>query len=137
MTENCIFCKIVAGTAPCFQIARDDRALAFMDINPANPGHVLVVSAEHAPDLHAISPEGLAAVAGMAQRVAGALEKVLAPDGISLIQANGPGAAQSVAHFHIHVLPRKMGDQLPINWLLSPGDRTAIAALAERLRAVL
>ncbi|MBF0391219.1 MAG: HIT domain-containing protein [Alphaproteobacteria bacterium] len=137
MIETCIFCKIVAGLAPCFEIARDDRALAFMDINPASPGHVLVVSTEHAADLHGVSPEGLAAAALMARRVAGAVEKVLAPDGINLIQANGPGAAQSVAHFHIHVLPRKMGDQLPINWLLSPGDRTAIGALAERLKAAL
>lgn len=135
MSQDCVFCRIIAGTLPSYRICEDDAAMAFMDINPANPGHVLVVPREHAPDLFGLSPAALSAAAVMAQRVAGAVQAELAPDGVNLVQANGPGAAQSVAHVHIHVLPRRLGDNLAMNWGLVPGDREAIAALAERLRA--
>lgn len=135
MSQDCIFCKIVAGTLPSFRLCEDDKVVAFMDINPANPGHVLVVPREHAPDLFSASPSALAAATAMAQRVARAVQAELAPDGLNLVQANGPGAAQSVGHLHIHVLPRRLGDGLAMNWGPVPGDRDAIATLAGRLRA--
>lgn len=135
MGEDCVFCRIGAGTLPSFRLCEDAHAMAFMDINPANPGHALVVPREHAADLMTVSPAALAAAAAMVQRVAKAIQAELAPDGINLVQANGPGAAQSVAHFHIHVLPRRMDDGLAMNWGLRPGDHDAIASLAERLRA--
>ena len=59
------------------------------------------------------------------------------PYGLNIVQANGPGAAQSVAHFHWHVLPRVKGDDLSLNWPLRPGDKTALADAAERLRLAL
>jgi histidine triad (HIT) family protein len=59
------------------------------------------------------------------------------PDGLNLLQANGPGAAQSVPHFHLHILPRRLDDGLAVNWALRPGDRGRIAELAERIRALL
>jgi histidine triad (HIT) family protein len=62
---------------------------------------------------------------------------VLTPDGLNLVQANGPGAAQSVFHFHVHVFPRRNGDRASLNWSLTPGDKDAIAALAERIRSKL
>ncbi len=137
MTQDCIFCRIVAGEVPSFTIAEDAHSLAFMDINPANTGHVLVVPKEHAANIFEVSPSALAATASTAQRVAKAVQEVVAPAGLNLLQANGPGAAQSVQHFHLHVLPRRFGDDLPMNWPLRPGDRDAIAALAERLKAAL
>ncbi|PIW26201.1 MAG: HIT family protein [Rhodospirillales bacterium CG15_BIG_FIL_POST_REV_8_21_14_020_66_15] len=136
MTQDtdCIFCKIVAGQVPCFKLAEDVRALAFMDISPANPGHALVIAKAHAPDLFAVDPEDLTAVVRLAQRVAAAIRDELDPPGMNLLQANGPAAAQSVAHFHVHVLPRRMDDGLAMNWRLAPGNMDVIAALAERLR---
>jgi histidine triad (HIT) family protein len=65
------------------------------------------------------------------------VQKVFSPYGLNLVQANGPGAAQSVAHFHWHVLPRAKGDGLLMNWPLQQGDREAIRSAAERIRAVL
>jgi histidine triad (HIT) family protein len=56
---------------------------------------------------------------------------------LNLVQTNGEGAQQSVKHFHIHVLPRKLGDQLKLDWGATPGDRDAIAALAEKIRTFL
>jgi histidine triad (HIT) family protein len=69
------------------------------------------------------------------RKVATAIEKTVKPDGLNLLQANGPGAAQSVFHFHMHILPRRLGDELKMNWGLKPGDKTEIAALAEKIRA--
>jgi len=135
--ESCIFCKIVAGDVPSFKLADDARSFAMLDINPVNPGHTLVLSKHHAPTLAASRDADLAAVMATARRLAAAIERALAPDGINLVQANGPGAAQSVPHFHMHIVPRRLGDDLKMNWPLIPGDRAALAAMAERIRAAL
>lgn len=131
---NCIFCKIVSGTIPCFRVYEDAATLAFLDINPINPGHTLVIPRHHAPNLVASDERDLAAVMATARRVAAGIEKVLAPHGMNLLQANGPGAAQSVMHFHLHIIPRVAGDDLKMNWALQPGDKAALAGLAERIR---
>ena len=131
---NCIFCKIVAGEIPCFKLHEDDATLAFMDINPASEGHALVIPKEHAADVHAVSEAAIAATVVTAKKVATAIEKTLHPGGMNLVQCNGPAAAQSVMHFHMHVLPRSEGDGLALNWGLEPGDMDAIGALAERIR---
>ncbi len=132
---DCIFCKIVAGEIPCFKLHEDAATLAFMDINPANGGHALAIPREHWEDIHSVPDELLAATASTAKRVAAAIAASLAPDGINLVQANGPGAAQSVFHFHMHVLPRRNGDELKINWGPRPGDLEEIKAVYERIRA--
>ena len=132
---DCIFCKIVAGTIPCFKVYEDGETLAFMDINPGNDGHCLVIPKDHAPDLYSISDAAISATARAAKKVARAVNTVVAPDGINLVQANGKGAEQSVFHFHLHVLPRKVGDELKLNWGLRPGDMDAIGKLAEKVRA--
>jgi histidine triad (HIT) family protein len=134
---NCIFCKIVVGQMPCFKLLEDDDTLAFMDIYPANDGHALVIAKEHCPTLFDISDEALAAVSRSVSKVARAVNQALSPNGLNLVQANGPGAQQSVAHFHIHVLPRKQGDDLKLNWGAKPGDPKTIGAIAEKIRAKL
>ncbi len=134
---DCVFCKIVAGQIPAQKLFEDEETIAIMDINPAQDGHCLVIAKAHHPTVFEIPPEAFAAVARSLVRVARAVNRALAPDGLNLIQANGPGAGQSVPHFHVHVLPRRLGDGLKINWEAKPGDRTRIAALAERIRALL
>ena len=67
--------------------------------------------------------------------MAAAIDKTLQPEGLNLLQCNGPAAAQSVLHFHMHVLPRKNGDDLRLNWGLEPGDMEAIGQLAQRISA--
>ncbi len=138
MSENdCIFCRIVAGEIPCHKLYEDDATLAFMDINPANPGHTLVIPKDHWPHIGAISDAALARVAVTAGIIARAVTAALAPDGLNLVQANGPAAAQSVAHFHLHVLPRRSNDGLRLNWGLNPGQPQEVAAYADRIRTAL
>ena len=132
--SDCIFCKIIAGEIPCFRLFEDDATLAFMDINPASEGHALVIPKEHAENVLAVSDDAISATARTAKRIAAAIEQTLQPAGINLLQANGPAAAQSVMHFHMHVLPRQPGDDLKLNWGLEPGDMDAIGHLADRIR---
>ncbi|MFQ5935765.1 MAG: HIT family protein [Acidiferrobacterales bacterium] len=131
---NCIFCKIVAGEIPCFKLYEDDQTIAFMDINPGNEGHALVVPKEHWEDVYTIPADLMATTAKTVQKIAEAVNKTLSPDGINLVQANGKGAAQSVFHFHMHVLPRRIGDDLKMNWGLRAGDMDAIKAIFERIK---
>ncbi len=134
---NCVFCKIVAGKLPCFKLHEDAATIAFMDINPANPGHALAVSKGHWPTVDVIPAEVLASVARTAQRIAKAVMKELKPEGVNLMQANGEGAGQSVPHLHIHVMPRRANDGLILNWQPKPGDMKEIEAVYQRLKAAL
>ena len=131
---DCLFCGIVAGSIPSETIDSDERTVAFMDINPATPGHALVVPREHSADLLEIGPEDLTATILAAQRLSKRMEDVLEPDGINLINACGAAAWQTVFHFHIHVVPRYEDDPLKLPWVPEPGDSKEIASVAQRLR---
>lgn len=134
---SCIFCRIVAGELPCFKLFEDEATIAFMDINPVNPGHALAVSKGHWPTVDVIPPDILAGVARTAQRVATAAMRVLEPTGVNLLQSNGAGAGQSVPHLHMHVIPRRAGDTVTLNWSYTPGDKAEIEAICHRLKAAL
>ena len=134
-TEDCIFCKIVAGEIPSFKIYEDQHTLAFMDINPANRGHALAIPKAHSPNLFESSDETLAVTVATARKVAEAVQKTVNPDGLNLVQANGPGAAQSVFHLHLHVIPRFTDDNLMLNWGMNPGDMDEIKALSQEIAA--
>jgi histidine triad (HIT) family protein len=135
--QTCIFCKIVAGQIPCFKLLEDDQTIAFMDINPVNPGHALAVAKGHWPTVDVTPPDILAAVARSAQRIAQAVMSELSPVGVNLLQANGAGAGQSVPHLHIHIMPRRAGDDVMLNWEPKPGERAEIEAVYQRLKAAL
>jgi histidine triad (HIT) family protein len=134
---DCIFCKIVAGEIPCFKLYEDAETLAFMDINPVHDGHCLVIPKAHSANVFEIMPEDFAAAARTAAKVAKAVNAAVQPDGINLMQANGEGAGQSVGHFHLHIIPRRMNDGLLVNWELRPGDHDGIAAVAALVREFL
>ena len=128
---NYIFCKIVNGQLPCFRVYENDETLAFMDINPVATGHVLVIPKQHRENLYAMIDDELASTMTTARIVANSVNRKLSPDDISLIQANGKGAAQSALHFHIHVMPRKLGDELKIKLELIPSDMQKIKTAAD------
>jgi histidine triad (HIT) family protein len=135
VTDDCIFCRIVAGELPATIVAEDERAIAFMDISPATRGHVLVVPRAHSRDIHGIAPEDLAGAAALAARVAGLARDRLGADGVNLINSSGSAAWQTVFHFHIHVIPRYAGDPLRLPWSPGSGDPQEIAQAAAALTA--
>lgn len=133
-TDDCIFCKIVARELPAMIIDEDEQTLAFMDIAPATKGHALVIPKRHATDLWEIEPDQLAAVSVAAQRIALRLRDRLPVDGVNLINSCRPAAWQTVFHFHMHVIPRYVGDPLRLPWDPSPGETDDIAVIAAQLR---
>ena len=134
MAEDCLFCGIVDGSVPSQTIDSDERTVAFMDINPATPGHALVVPRAHSADLMEVGPEDLAASMAAAQRLARRMDEVLEPDGFNILNACGPAAWQTVFHFHLHVIPRYEDDPLKLPWVPGAGEESEIAEIAQRLR---
>lgn len=131
MSEDCVFCGIVAGELPSYDLYEDDDVLAFLDANPVAEGHALVVPTAHRERLTDLDADETAAVFDAARRVAGAIEAALEPDGYNLFQANGAAAGQEVFHSHVHVVPRTEGDGVALAF--EPGDLTE--ETAERVQA--
>jgi histidine triad (HIT) family protein len=132
---ECVFCQIVADTGKCVLLTEDAEAIAFMDIHPANPGHSLVIPKGHWPTVFDIPPDVFAAVARLVVCVAAGVQRALDPMGLSLVQANGSAAHQTVPHLHVHVLPRQDDDRLLLNWpRASASDLGGIVELAARIR---
>ena len=135
---DCIFCKIVTGEIPSEKVYEDDRVLAFLDINPLNDGHLLVIPKAHAATIFEISEADLLAVMSATHKLAAAVQKALNPDGANLLQLNGRAANQMVAHLHVHIGPRWSGDGLTISqWDLVPGDMEKVKAVANQIRSAL
>ena len=137
MSADCVFCKIRDGQIPSFKIHEDERTVTFMDINPLNSGHCLVVTKAHAATIFEADVEDLMAAIAAAKRVALAIREALKPDGLNILQANGAAAFQSVPHFHLHLIPRWANDGKGFDWKPVPGNREVIMKNGERLRALL
>jgi histidine triad (HIT) family protein len=137
MTTDCVFCKIRDGQIPSLKVFEDEQTLAFMDINPLNSGHCLVITKNHAATLFDAEVGDLQAAIATAQRVALAIREGLKPDGLNMLQANGAAAFQSVLHFHLHLIPRWSNDGKGFDWKMVPGNREQIMKAGERLRALL
>ena len=116
--EDCIFCQIIAHEAPAVFVYEDDAVAVFMDIYPATRGHCLIVPRQHVRNLYDVTPELAAAVMAVAVRLAPALRDVTNADGMNLWQSSEHVAGQVVFHFHMHLLPRYVGDGLHV-----PGNR--------------
>jgi histidine triad (HIT) family protein len=106
---NNIFAKILRGELPCHKVYEDDKALAFLDIMPRAPGHALVLPKAPARNLLDVSPDDLAHVMQVAQKIAKASMKVFGADGITVQQFNESAGGQVVFHLHVHVIPRHEG----------------------------
>jgi histidine triad (HIT) family protein len=131
---RCIFCSIVAGTAPSFRVYQDAQVLAFMDINPVSEGHLLVIPKRHYETLLESDEESLLAVMSISRRIAVALKRALQPDGIGVHQLNGSAAGQTIFHYHMHLIPRNYGASMQIH-SRTPGDPKRLAEIAGRIRA--
>ena len=107
----CTFCEILAGKLPSSMVYQDERCSAFMDIQPVNPGHVLVIPNHHAAFLCELGEETGAHLFNVGQRVVQALRQTgLKCEGVNLFLADGEAAGQEVFHVHLHVFPRCHGD---------------------------
>ena len=134
---DCVFCKIVAKAIPATVVHEDEHTLAFMDIGQVNPGHVLVAVKKHADNLYALDDAQAAAALRSAARVARAIRAAFDPQGLSVYQANGKAAGQTVFHFHMHLVPRHEADGMALTWPVKNPPREKLVEDAERIRAKL
>ena len=130
---NCVFCAVVGGRAEASFVYEDQQVVAFMDINPVTPGHLLVVPRDHLPALADVDGTLGALMFNVAQELAAAIRASdLRSDGINLFYADGAAALQEVFHAHLHVFPRYPDDgfEIDANWGTNPSreDLDAVAA---------
>jgi histidine triad (HIT) family protein len=135
--ENCVFCRIVSGELPASKVFEDESTIAFMDLQSVNPGHLLVAVKPHRANIYELDDALAGAVFRTAARMARAVKKACGCDGVTLFQANEAAGAQTVFHFHIHVLPRWKGDGMALAWPAKNPPREALEAMAQTLRAAL
>lgn len=140
MTNHCIFCDIIKGAAEVSVCYEDGDAIAFMDIQPVNAGHVLVVSRQHYESFLDLPKKLGAHLFEVAMKLAPAIRKVSGADGMNVVVSSGAAAGQDVYHFHIHLIPRRQGDgfdvRLPFAESEMP-DRTKLDMTAARIIAAL
>ncbi len=136
MNSDCLFCKIAAREIPAQIVYEDENTLAFLDINPVNPGHTLVIPKKHSVDIFEIEEKDWGAVMHVSRRIAHALERALKPAGINLGMNNRAGAGQMVFHSHVHVMPRFEGDPHK-PWPGHPYAEGAFAATGDKIRVAL
>ena len=135
--SDCMFCKIVAGQIPSTRVHEDEHTLAFMDLGQVNPGHVLVAVKKHAPYLYEMDEVQAAAVARTCVKVSKAIQAVFNPEGLSVYQANGKAAGQTVFHYHVHLLPRHEADGMELTWPVKNPPREKLEDYAGKIRAKL
>lgn len=133
--SDCVFCKIVARQIPATVVHEDADTLAFMDIGQVNPGHVLVACKAHVENVYGLQDAQAAAVFRAAAKVARAVRAAFDPPGLSIYQANGKPAGQTVFHFHLHVLPRHDADGMQLVWPVKNPPREKLEAYAAQIRA--
>jgi len=134
--ESCVFCRIIGGEEMVSIVHEDDRAVAFMDIQPWGPGHTLVVSREHYPTLFD-APDDLAShCLTVAKRIAPAIQRATGAESINVFAANGRAGGQDVPHFHLHLIPVRAGEefalQLPAPDAVTP-TRSELDIMAARI----
>ena len=133
--EN-IFAKILRGEMPCVKVYEDEQVLAFMDIFPQAPGHVLVVPREPARNLLELTDGALQGAMLRVKRIAQAVKKTLKPDGIVMTQFSGAPAGQTVFHVHFHIIPRTEGEALGAHGG-GQADMAQLQAQAEKIAAAI
>ena len=105
--ENCLFCKIAAGTIPSTKVYEDEKILAFRDIAPMAPTHILVIPKEHIPSVDGITAENSALVAHIFATIPAIAKAEKLEKGYRVVSNCGPDAGQTVHHLHFHILGGK------------------------------
>ena len=134
--DDCVFCRVVAGTVESSRVYEDDEVLAFMDIQPVTDGHLLVIPKRHAAYLADLDEQLGMSMFQVGQRLAAALRNSGLPcEGVNLFLADGEVAFQEVFHVHLHVFPRTPGDgfRIEADWRERP--RAELDDASKRIRS--
>ena len=134
--NDCVFCRIIRGELDSATIYEDESTLAFLDLRQSNEGHVLVVPKDHFEQIYDLDDDSASALAGTVCKVARAVRRVYAPEGLSIWQSNGPAAFQEVPHVHWHVFPRYTDDGHLVVYPKDIADRARRVKSADSLKDI-
>ncbi len=135
---ECIFCAIVEGKIPAAKVYENEHVFAFMDISPANPGHLVVIPKQHYRNIFDIPAEVASKIMEAVVPLATAIREALNPDGLNIIQNNEAAGFQTVFHFHLHLIPRWEADSLQPLWQpRNEGNIEEISNIATKIREAL
>jgi histidine triad (HIT) family protein len=137
---HCIFCDLIRGAAEVSICYEDATSLAFMDIQPVNPGHVLVVPKAHYETLSDVPYDVAMHLFDVSMRIAPVIRRMAGARDMNIVVNSGPNAGQNIFHYHVHLIPRTTADgfdiPLPFDKSLMP-DRTLLDAMAARITTAL
>ncbi len=131
---DCIFCKIIAGQIPAYQLYQDPHVLAFLDVGPIAPGHTLIIPKAHYPTLDTMPPNLAAHCIKIAPTLIKAIQKATGATALNLLQNNGAIAGQAVNHVHFHLIPRTKNDAFKYTWPAQNLKETQGLALLEKIK---
>ncbi len=132
--QQCIFCKIVAGDVSSKKVYEDEKCTAILDINPANPGHILLIPKEHFPLMPLMPNELVEHLFLVAKELSRIMLTAVGADGASIFVANGSAAGQRAQHFMIHIIPRKTGDNVKLNIPVKEHSQEEIDDAVEKIQ---
>ena len=135
--EPTIFTQIINGELPCHKVYEDNLIIAFLDIQPLTRGHTLVVPKEPAPSFDQLSSESASALGGALPAICKAVMRATGATAYNLIQNNGQEAGMSIAHVHIHIIPRYPSSTHSFLWEYGKIDHDDAKSLAEDISAAL
>lgn len=141
-SQECPFCEIVAGRAPASTVFETDRALAFLDIHPVRPGHVLVIPKAHRAQIWDMADDEFAAVYRSLPCLVRGLRVAMQADAVDILSLNGPAGGQTVYHLHFHLIPvharrsplTRRGRRVALAFEQRPASRAALDRIARRIR---
>lgn len=139
--KDCLFCNLLTGELEASFVYRDDTCSAFLDIQPVNAGHLLIVPNRHASSLADLEPEEGAQMFRIAQQLSAALRKSgVTCEGVNFFLADGEAAMQEIFHVHLHVFPRYAGDGFGLRFAptyYQKPERSELNRIAADIRNVL
>lgn len=134
--SDCIFCKLANGEIPTATLYEDDEFRVILDAGPASVGHCLVIPKKHYADIYEIPSDVLGRAFELAQKIAVRMTKAMNCDGFNIVQNNKECAGQTVFHFHIHLIPRYIGDGSMVSWHPGTLSDEVKADILEKFNAV-
>jgi histidine triad (HIT) family protein len=134
--DDCIFCKIVKGQIPSSKVYEDDKTLAFLDIMPANKGHVLVIPKKHYETILDITNEDLINLTNTLKKVSEMVYKGLNSEGFNIINNNYKVSGQVVPHIHFHIIPRYSDDNLKMDWRHLKYEENEIKEYLDKIKSL-
>ncbi len=133
---DCIFCKIIKREIPADVVYEDENCLAFLDITPINPGHVLLIPKQHYENLYDLPDKELKQLAPIIKKLAIAIKKGVNAEGINIGMNNEKPAGQLVPHAHFHIMPRFSNDGYQ-HWRGQPYSEGESSQIAEKIKRFL